>query len=337
MTTVLVEPDLGRVSGGLRFNAELAAASAGRIERVRVPGAWPEPSPDEVRVLFDMVERCRRGDNASGSRVVLVDSLIACSLPMPLPGPVVILHHSFIAQTADSAEPCGSDSASQREQRCLSAASAVIVPSLFAAAALAERYGIRARVANPGTRPRPVANSSGPAHLICVAAVETNKNQLFLARVLGELSRRGLTDWRCTLAGPVTDPDYCREVSSVVAGIGRVDVVGERDVTGIDALYGQADLLLLPSRTETFGMVVREAAAAAVPALVTRGTGAEEALISGWAMPLDLGLWADELERWLTDARFRDGLHEEALLRRRSIPGWDKSARTVLSIVAALP
>ncbi len=40
MTVHLLEPALGRVSGGLRYNAAIAEAAAPQILRHTVPGAW---------------------------------------------------------------------------------------------------------------------------------------------------------------------------------------------------------------------------------------------------------------------------------------------------------
>ena len=47
----------------------------------------------------------------------------------------------------------------------------------------------------------------------------------------------------------------------------------------LDAVWAATDLLLLTSASETFGMVVTEALARGIPAVVTGGTGAVEALL----------------------------------------------------------
>ena len=355
MTFFLIEPDLGRISGGLRFNADLVAATGGRIERVVAPGTWPEASADDVRGLRRLVAQCqsveqnqRDEDAGARRRPVLIDGLIGCSLSTPLPGPVVMLQHS-LAQTAP---------AQHLEAQCLRAATAVVTPSAFAAAEVDRRYGIIAEVARPGTRaPRvmdagsPTAVPSGrgdagrsnPAHLICIGAIEDNKNQLFLAHVLQDLCRVGVTDWRCTLAGPVTDPDYAKEVRAALTDLivevqdakaPFVEIVGELDEYAVDELYRHADLLLLPSKSETFGMVVREAAAAAVPAMVTAGTGAEEALVAGYALPLDVETWAQDLERWLNDEAVESELAADAFGGRESaLHGWDETANIVLTVL----
>lgn len=315
MTFALIEPDLGRVSGGLRFNAELCAASEGRIERIVAPGDWSQPSPADVRSLRELVEH---------RSPVLVDGLIGCSLAEPLSGAVVMLQHALARTASDQ----------HRERTCLSAASTVITPSDFCAAEVARRYSITAAVARPGMRSRPVTCPGRSAHFISIGAIEDNKNQLFLAEVLRTLHDRGIDGWSCTFAGPVTDTGYARQVRERTEDLTAVNCLGELDTAGVDELYAHADLLLLPSKTETFGMVVREAAAAAIPAVVTAGTGAEEALAAGRALPLGVKVWTDFLERWLRDDAYRDELCTGALTARASSShGWDETARAVLALL----
>lgn len=361
MTFLLIEPDLGRISGGLRFNAELVAAAWGRIERIVAPGSWPEPSEEDMMDLRRLVAQCQSADDVSGAspRPVLIDGLIGCSLSSPLSGPVVMLQHS-LAQ----ASPAQHSEALAHEAQSLRAASAVVTPSASAAAEVWRRYGVTAEVAHPGTRGPRTTNAApsmgGPAsdgagwskraHLICVGAMEDNKNQLFLAHVLQNVRRRGVTGWRATFAGPMTDIDYGQKVRAALTDLivsGRpesaagqvpgepfVECVGELDGGAVDDLYRDADLLLLPSKSETFGMVVREAAAAAVPAFVTAGTGAEEALIAGDALPLDVDTWAEILERWMCDDADRAQLAATAFDRRESaLHSWDETARIVLAVL----
>lgn len=361
MTFFLIEPDLGRISGGLRYNAELIAAAGGRIERIVAPGSWPEASEDDVRDLRRLVAQCQTavqgkddGDATDAPRrPVLVDGLIGCSLSTPLSGPVVMLQHS-LAQTP----PAQDREAQDREAQCLQAATAVVTPSAFAAAEVHRRYGITAEVARPGTRAPRVTDSdsltarrgqrggaggSHPAHLICLGAMEDNKNQLFLAHVLQDLRRRGVTDWHCTFAGPITDTDYAQEIRAALSGltvegpnetVPYVELLGELDEDAVDDLYLHADLLLLPSKSETFGMVVREAAAAAVPSFVSAGTGAEEALVAGDALDLDVEAWAQALERWMRDESISSELAATARARRESaLHGWDETTSIVLAVM----
>lgn len=319
----LVEPELGRVSGGLRYNHAMADAAQGQILRHQLPGAWPRPAQSDIAALQRLVD--------DFDRPVLLDGLIGCSLPQPLETntPVVQLVHALATTPEEQ----------QREQDCLQAADEVITISHFAAAELQHRYNITAAVASPGVETRPLAAGSTGSHFISVGAVEPNKNQLFLLEVLQHLHQWGLRNWHYTVAGPLTDRSYARLVQTRAARFpeGSITIAGELDAKGMAELYDSADLLLLPSRSETFGLVVHEATAAGIPAIVTAGTGAEEALGGGLALQLDPTVWATELRRWLTSTTYRQQLRARARAARQALPyGWEHTAKTVLQTLHAV-
>ncbi|QLQ14718.1 MAG: glycosyltransferase [Micropruina sp.] len=80
-------------------------------------------------------------------------------------------------------------------------------------------------------------------------------------------------------------------------------------------------------------MVVTEALAHGVPAIVGRGTGAEEALRSGGGMPGasvdpdDPDELAALLRRWLTDSALRADWRTQALAGRQRLRGWPQAAQ----------
>lgn len=316
----LIEPELDRVSGGLRYNRAMVDAADQQIMRHQLRGSWPEPTDADIAALQGLIEEFELP--------VLVDGLIGCSLPEPLSVavPVVQLLHA-IAKT---------DEARKRERDCLQAADAVVTTSQFAADALAARYGLHATVAVPGVVERAQAAGEKGSHFICVGAVEPNKNQMFLAETLYRLHQNTDAAWHCTFAGPVTDPTYANDVRIALKRLptSRAAVVGELDAEALAELYHRADLLLLPSRRETFGMVVCEAAAAGIPALVAAGTGAEEALGAGYALELDEQLWSTTLHRWITDAEHRSGTQGKARQFRQELDyGWGPTAQRILWVL----
>lgn len=363
MTVHLLEPALGRVSGGLRYNAAIAEAAAPQILRHTVPGAWPEPTPGDTAVLAGIV----RGLDGP----VILDGLIGCSLPTPLSGPIVQLVHAPLGRAAPTAGPTsdstagpgiaptagptadstaagpGTDpsgdpshvpTARDRERAALESAAAVVTTSRFAARELAELYGVQAHAIPPGAAPRPVAAGGDGGNLICVASIEENKNQLLLAGALRALTESGTTGWHATFAGPVTDPAYGERLRTALAALPDDSAAqpGELDEPALTELYHASDLLLLPSRREAFGMVVSEAAAAGIPAFVTAGTGAGEALAAGRALPPEPAAWADALRDWLTDPAHRAALRQEALQRRADLPTWGDAAAELLDLVQGL-
>ena len=100
---------------------------------------------------------------------------------------------------------------------------------------------------------------------------------------------------------------------------------GTRTGAALRREYEDADLLVVPSRAETYGMVVPEALAAGVPVLATAVGGIPEAVgrtasgVPGLLVPPDdSAALAAALARWLTDAGLRCRLR-----RRRAAPEGD--------------
>jgi glycosyltransferase involved in cell wall biosynthesis len=81
---------------------------------------------------------------------------------------------------------------------------------------------------------------------------------------------------------------------------GPVHFLGFRNQGELPAVYGACDALVLPSESETWGLVVNEAAAAGLPAVVSDGVGSAADLIvagrTGFSYPVaDVGLLADRM------------------------------------------
>jgi glycosyltransferase involved in cell wall biosynthesis len=98
------------------------------------------------------------------------------------------------------------------------------------------------------------------------------------------------------LVGSATaDPDYARQVAAAVDrhGLdGRVQLPGELTGEALEQQWHAADLSLLVSKVEAFGMAVTESIARGVPVVVRAGTGAVEALGLGAEPAQGLGAGA---------------------------------------------
>jgi glycosyltransferase involved in cell wall biosynthesis len=91
---------------------------------------------------------------------------------------------------------------------------------------------------------------------------------------------------------------------------GRVHFVGAVDPARLPAVYGDADLFVLASQHENFGMVAAEAAAAGVACVITDRCGVAELLRDRGALvvPYSRDAIAGALARVLQDARLRQSL-----------------------------
>ncbi|GAA1172714.1 glycosyltransferase family 4 protein [Ornithinimicrobium humiphilum] len=343
MTRILVPARTGLgPSGGDRYDAALAAAWRDRgrdVELLPVPGPWPDPGPAELERLAELVSDAPAGP-------VLLDGLVGCAAPEVVEGtgrPLTLLVHALLA---DGAGATGDRAAALDavEQRALAAASTVIVTSGWAARRLTERHGRRdVVIAPPGTTRAPVARgglaTTGTPGLLALGAVSRVKNQALL---LDALERVADLPWRLVVAGPVADPDLARTLEARTASgclAGRVTWAGTVEGEELERLWDGTDLLMHPSRSETYGMAVAEALAHGIPAVVGAGTGAEEVLagegssweaLAGAAVPTDdPGELAETLRRWLTDAPLRQVWRRRAHGRRNLLTGWGRTAEQI--------
>ncbi len=109
----------------------------------------------------------------------------------------------------------------------------------------------------------------------------------------------------------------------------------------MQAAYERADVVVLPSRSESFGMVVTEALAHGLPVVATRVGGVPEALgrAPGGALPGllvapdDPAALADGLARWIDERYLRDRLRRAAASRRPALPGWDQTAADLSDVL----
>ena len=109
----------------------------------------------------------------------------------------------------------------------------------------------------------------GRLSLLCVARIDRQKNQMMLVEWLARNP-----DATVRLVGPVTQPDYRAELEARAAQLGvseRVSFAGALKPASAELLreYANADVFVLPSRHEPFGIVVLEAWAAGLPVVAS--------------------------------------------------------------------
>lgn len=326
-------------TGGNVYDDRLTQAlqDAGvEVRRHRVRGTWPAQS-EQHRVEVARV--------LSMQPVWLVDSIIACAVPDLVRAaahrgePVTIVLHSLLSTEL------GLTAAEQARYRrleadALHAAGRVITTSRWAADDLRRRYGLtHAVVARPGTDPAPVVGGSRTGgRLLCLGSLTPTKSQLDLVTAL-----TAITDlsWSLRLVGgDRVHPDYTSRLHRAVRRRrlgGRIMITGPLTGSDLEAVWADTDLLVITSRSETYGMVVAEALAHGIPAVVSAGTGAVEALgdvdgeVPGDAVPAgEPATLAGTLRRWLTDPMLRDRWRATARRRRIALPSWQQCAATVL-------
>jgi glycosyltransferase involved in cell wall biosynthesis len=313
----------------------------------KLAGPWPDGDASTHLALA----RALRSNPAC-----LVDGIVACGSPDVVAAAVESGHSVTIVVHLPLSEEYGVEPARRQryallESRAVHAASGVLCSSRWAAGELSSRYGRGdVGIAVPGVTPAaatPGSQDPGTPHFLSVASLTPTKDQRTVVRALAQLVD---LSWTADLVGSDrVDANYAARVRAEIAEAGlaeRITVPGELVGQALDQAWEVADLLLLTSRVETYGLVVTEALARGIPAIVSAGTGAVEALqegattteTPGTAVPAaDPESLATVLRSWLTEPVLRHSWRQAALARRDTLRGWQQTAEAVVAYLNRPP
>jgi glycosyltransferase involved in cell wall biosynthesis len=259
--------------------------------------------------------------------LVLLDGLIASPAPA-----AIVPHARRLRQVVLMHMPFGTDD----ERAVLEAASAVITTSEWTRRRLWALYGVpgeRVHVAEPGVELAALApGTAAGGELLCVAAVTPGKGHDVLVDALATVAD---LPWRCTCVGSLDrEPEFAAAVRRRAHD--RVRFTGPRTGAELDRAYAAADVLVLASHAETYGMVISEALARGLPVIATDVGGVTEALGDGPGLlvpPGDPAALGAALRAWLGDATLRADLRRAARARRASLHPWSETVAIVADVL----
>ncbi|MFR9800388.1 glycosyltransferase family 4 protein [Streptomyces sp. MS06] len=343
--------DLAAPSGGNAYDRRICLDLPGfgwQVRKHHAAGPWPRPDAAARAGLARTLRELPDG------AVVLLDGLVACGAPETVVPEAerlrlaVLVHLPLGDETGLT--PAVAADLDARERTVLREVSAVIATSDWAVRRLVAHHGLppeRVHVAAPGADIAPLApGTDGVSRLLCVAAVTPRKGQHRLVEALA-----AVTDlpFDCVCVGGLTqDPDYVTHLRDLIArhGLsGRIRLAGPQSGAALDASYAAADLTVLTSYAETYGMAVTESLARGVPVLATDVGGLPEAVgrapdggVPGILVPPeDPAALAAELRGWFGEADVRRRLKAAARARRAALGGWAATAQSLAGVLGRLP
>ena len=222
------------------------------------------------------------------------------------------------------------------ERRALSCARATVVTSEHTRQILIDQYAVPAEkisVALPGTDRVPFAPCDGaPVRLLTVASLTRRKGHDVLIDSLAQLE---YLPWQARFVGGGNfDPAWAEELLQRAENLGlshRVDFAGKVEDTQVE--YQQADVFVLPSRFEGYGMVFAEALAAGLP-VIAASAGAVPQVVPEAAgllvAPDDTQALTDALQQILSDEPLRRRLQQGARQAATTLPSWADCANSVV-------
>jgi glycosyltransferase involved in cell wall biosynthesis len=333
--------DQARPSGGNVYDRRVCdglAALGWSIHEHGVPGNWPWATVGARIGLAGVLGQLPDG------ALVVIDGLVASAAPeVVIPETdrlrLVVLLHMPLGQSSLQGRP--------RERAVLSSVASVVTTSQWTRAWVLEHYSLpdtRVHVAEPGAEPAALApGTTSGGELLCIGAVVPAKGYDLLVDALAQVQD---LPWLCTCVGSLElDPGFVDRLRARAQDAGlarRIGFAGPRTGHALDAAYAGADLLVLPSRAETYGMVVTEALARGLPVVAASVGGVPEALGRGddggrpglLVPPGDASSLAAALRYWLDDSALRDSLRMAARERRRNLTGWQETVGRVSRVLS---
>jgi glycosyltransferase involved in cell wall biosynthesis len=246
---------------------------------------------------------------------------------------LALVHHPLALESGLSVEQA--DALRTSERTALAAVQGVVVTSAATARLVASEYGVpaaRITVARPGSDPAPLALGSqdGVVRLLSVGAVVPRKGFDVLIAALATLAD---LPWRLTIAGDrARDRSAAAQLDADIARHAlenRVAVLDAVSAQRLAALYAEADLFVLASYFEGYGMAYAEAVAHGLPVIGTNAGAIADTVPPDAGLlvePGDIAAFAGALRRVIEDADLRRHLAGAARAAAPRFPTWRHSA-----------
>jgi glycosyltransferase involved in cell wall biosynthesis len=335
--------NINSLTGGYAYARRLLSALQERgfiVTHVPLPASFPYPDTNDVTstdAIFSALpdDACVLIDGLAFGAIDGIAQHHAKRLRL-----IALCHHPLALETGLSRETA--QAFHRSEQTSLAAAVAVVVTSSTTAKILVQDFAVLSEklvVAVPGTDPQTFANCAGnPPVVLTVATLTRRKAHDVLIAALAKLKQ---LPWVARFAGGMEfDPEWIRQLRHQVESSGladRIQFIGAVTDPGIE--YHRADLFVLPSLYEGYGMVFAEALAFGLPIVGTHAGAVPEVVppTAGILVaPSDVEELTDALHKLLAEPACRATLQQGARIAAAHLPRWDDTARVIVELVRRL-
>ena len=174
--------------------------------------------------------------------------------------------------------------------------------------------------------------------LLSVGNLVIRKGHEFVIRALPQLVEKH-AKLKYVIIGDGENERYLRSLSSELGVSQYVEFLGRRGQDEVYSWMNKADVFVLPSWAEAFGVVYLEAMAAGTPVIACKGEGIEDVIADGKSgflvEPKDVASLSQALDRLLSDRSFARRVGEEGRQRVKSFT-WGANARKYVELYKEL-
>ncbi|WP_342360478.1 glycosyltransferase family 4 protein [Terrarubrum flagellatum] len=336
----VIPGDLSSPTGGYAYDRRvLALAEKYEIDLRHLPlsGAWPAPTAEDIAAAAAAIAA------TPGDSILLIDGLAYGAMPTDLirgfHRPVVALVHHPLGLEA-GLNPARAQKFLQTEKEALALAESIIVTSAITGKTLIDDFGVSSEkiiIAEPGVDEAPRAHGSGGMHILAVGSVIPRKAYDVLIDAMARIADR---DWTLSIVGGLNyAPETVAQVREMISDHaldGRVKLLGALSADQLASAYDGADLFVMSSLYEGYGMVATEALARGLPVVSTTGGALAD------TVPFECGLkvppgdaiaFSDAVARMIDDHALRQRCADAAWAHAATLPRWSDTAAAIASVL----
>lgn len=191
-----------------------------------------------------------------------------------------------------------------------------------------------------GNSERLEKTENGSINILCVGNIRRNKGQLYLLQAMEYINR----DIEVTFVGLVKEDDYMDKLNKYIINKGisnKVIFAGFLSGQQLSNEYRKADIFVLPTLQEGFGMAVFEAMSFGLPVVVSKTGGVMEQITDGeegfFVPPGDVKALADKLNKLIADSELRIRMGTLGRDRVTMIPTLNQVCDRFCQVVVDIP
>lgn len=334
---------LDTLTGGYLYDRQLLAGlrSLGlHVEHLPLPAGFPAPDAPAMRATAELFASLPDG------AMVLVDGLAFGVLDevaqqhakrLKL---IALCHHPLALESGLSADTA--QQLRKSETRALAATVAVVVTSAGTSELLTRQFRVASSsitVAKPGTMVSSFAPCVGePLQLLTVATLTRRKAHDVLIQALATLTE---LSWQAHFVGGAEfDPQWVETLHTLVKDFGLQERIHfQGSIANLQPWYVQADIFVLPSLFEGYGMASAEALAHGLPIVAARAGAVPDVVPDSAGIlvpPDDILSLATALRSLMTQPSLRKRLQQGAQHAATQLPTWQDTSQQVATLIRSL-
>lgn len=332
----IIPGDINLPTGGYRYDREIINAwksSGVDVELISIEGSYPFPSKGEKTGALESIKSFPKAD------IAVVDGLLGGVAPrflqklsetMPV---VALIHHPLCLENGLS--QTSTAVLEETERQGLAFTSCVITTSPTTSRTVEKLFNLnpaQIHTVLPGVArgTRSTGSENSCINLLCVGSVIERKGHKDLLLSLSKLMH---LDWQLECIGSTQfDKPLYSELSAFVereALTERVHFRGDVDEGVLEAAYSKADVFVLPSLFEGYGMAYAEAIVRGIPVIGTTAGAIPETVPAPCGIlvePSNVSALSSALESLIVDETLRIKYREGSIKEEPNFPTWQGSA-----------